>query len=188
LDSFFYIDKNENGVSVLNFYSGIFNFSNLFNTKTGMAAFISTPLGYYLTLAYGEDINLLCMVALALLVTMDWMTGIVAATKDKTLSSAYGLQGVVRTFVILLLPAFATIIDKIFGLPNIMFFMFWGGIVLHTLVSFAANSERIGWNRWIPQWALNAVASEIQAKIQRSQERLPSPGAPIDKIKETEKF
>jgi phage-related holin len=167
----------------MNFYSGIFNFTNLFNSKTGLAAFVSTPLGYYLTLAYGDDINLLCMIALAILITLDWLTGIVAATKDKTLSSAYGLQGVSRTFVILLLPALATLIDKIFGLPNVLFFMFWGGIFVHTLTSFAANSERIGWNRWIPQWALNAVASEIQAKIQRSQERLPTPGASIDEVK-----
>jgi phage-related holin len=172
----------------MNFYAGIFNFSNLLNTKTGTAALISTPLGYFLTLAYGDaPINLTCMSALILLMVADWVTGIYAATKDKTLSSAYGLQGVARTFVILLLPALATLLDQIFQLPNILFFMFWGGISAHTLTSFTANSKRVGWDRWIPQWALEAVKSEIEAKIKRSQDRLPSPGANIDENHESSK-
>lgn len=164
----------------MNFYSGIFNFSNLLNTKTGLASFAATPIGVWLTFIYGTSANVVCMAAMALLVALDWITGSVAAAKDKTLSSAYGLQGIARTFVILLLPTLGALIDHIFGLPNLFFFIFWGGIFSHTLVSFAANSQRAGWDRWIPDWALKAVSSEIEAKIQRSKDRLPSPGAPVD--------
>lgn len=37
--------------------------------------------------------------------------------------------------------------------------------------SFTANCARIGWEKWIPAWLLESVASEIQAKIQRSDAR-----------------
>lgn len=164
----------------MNFYSGIFNFSNMINAKTGAAAITGTTLGYYLTIAYGSEANLLAMAVLGLAVFYDWITGIIAAIKDKTLSSAYGLQGVARTLVIVGLPAMASMIDRMFSLPNLFFFLFWGGIFVHTLTSLAANSKRIGWDRWIPDWAIQAIASEIKAKINRSQERLPTPGASPD--------
>lgn len=167
----------------MNFYAGIFNFSNMVNAKTGVAAITGTTLGYYLTLAYGSEANVGAMVILCLAVFYDWITGIVAAHRDKTLSSAYGLQGVARTFVIVGLPAMASMIDRLFNLPNIFFFLFWGGIFVHTLTSLAANSKRIGWDTWIPDWAINAVTSEIKAKINRAQERLPTPGADPEEVK-----
>jgi phage-related holin len=161
----------------MKFYGGIFNLSNLATEKNLIASFLSTPLGYFLTLSYGGAWNVACMLALVLATVFDWVSGIQASKKDNTYSSAYGLQGLTRTLVVISLPAFASILDRLFLLPNILFFMFWGGILVHTLTSFTANSVRAGWDRWIPNWAIEAVKSEINAKINRSKERLPSPGA-----------
>ncbi|MCP3741471.1 phage holin family protein [Rossellomorea sp. BNER] len=161
----------------MKFYAGIFNLSNMGTEKNIFAAILSTPLGYFLTLTYGGEWNLLCMTALVAATAYDWVSGIQASKKDDTYASVYGLQGMIRTLVVLSLPAFASTLDRIFTLPNIFFFLFWGGIMVHTLTSFTANSVRAGWDRWIPNWAIEAVASEINAKINRSKERLPSPGA-----------
>jgi phage-related holin len=166
------------------FYGGIFNLSNLATEKNLTAAFLSTPLGYFLTLSYGGPWNLLCMLALILATIFDWVSGIHASKKDGSYASAYGLQGLTRSLVVIALPAFASILDRIFLLPNILFFMFWGGILVHTLTSFTANSVRAGWDRWIPNWAIEAVKSEINAKINRSKERLPSPGTKPKEVDE----
>lgn len=167
----------------MRFYSGIFNLSNLATEKNFIAGLLSTPLGWFLTVTYGGVWNIGAMTALVLATVFDWVSGIQASGKDGTYASAYGLQGLMRTIVVLSLPAYASILDRLFLLPNVLFFMFWGGIMVHTLTSFTANSVRAGWDRWIPNWAIEAVKSEINAKINRSRERLPTPGAnPEDKI------
>jgi hypothetical protein len=49
--------------------------------------------------------------------------------------------------------------------------MITGGLIYHTLMSAAANFKRAGWERWVPISVLESVASEIQAKTQRSDSR-----------------
>jgi hypothetical protein len=33
-----------------------------------------------------------------------------------------------------------------------------------------ANFTRAGWDKWIPMWILNLIASDIEAKMRRSQD------------------
>lgn len=61
--------------------------------------------------------------------------------------------------------------DIAFKLPDFFFFMVTGGLIYHIFNSFTANCVRVGWDKWIPTWLLESVASEIQAKIQRSDAR-----------------
>ena len=80
---------------------------------------------------------------------MDWISGVRAAKKDETYASEYGIDGIFRTFFILLLP--------------------------HTIQSLTANAIRAGWGRWFPEWLLNKLADwvkeEIESKISRSESR-----------------
>lgn len=168
----------------MKFYPGIFNLSNLATEKNLVAGLLATPFGYLVTLVYGGVMNVLAMTALIMAIAYDWISGYYAAKRDNTYASAYGLQGIMRTLVVVTLPAFARVLDQVFMLPNILFFTVWGGIMLHTLNSFTANSYRAGWDRWIPNWAIDAVKSEIQAKIERSNQRKPSPGADIKDVEE----
>jgi phage-related holin len=157
----------------MKFYSEIFNFSNLINLRTGLASLTSGAVGTLLNAVYGGDLHIYFISALFLAVVFDWFGGIAAAKKDGSYASAYGIQGVIRTAVMLALPAWGSIIDKIIGSPvSVFFYVFWGGILFHTLVSMTANFKRAGWDRWIPNWAIEWVASEIEAKIRRSEERI----------------
>jgi phage-related holin len=151
----------------------IFNFTNLLNLRTGLASLTSGALGTLLNAVYGGDLHVYFISAIVLAVVFDWFGGIAAAKKDGSYASTYGIQGVLRTAVMLALPAWGSIIDKIIGSPvSVFFYVLWGGILFHTLVSMTANFKRAGWDRWIPNWAIEFVASEIEAKIRRSEDRI----------------
>lgn len=46
-----------------------------------------------------------------------------------------------------------------------------GDLIYRIFNSFTTNCTRIGWDKWIPMWLLESVASEIEAKIKRSNTR-----------------
>lgn len=157
-------------------YKEIFKISELFNVKIGAAAFLASGVGGFLSWLYGgTTYNLMCMSALILVIAFDWISGSVASKKDGTYASVYGLQGLARTVVMLLLPVFGVLMDNIFSTPNIVFFLFWGGLLYHTLNSMTANFTRAGWDKLIPNWAIDYVSSEIQSKIQRANSRVTIP-------------
>ncbi|WP_262383112.1 phage holin family protein [Bacillus infantis] len=149
----------------------VFDFSNLLNTRTGMASVFSGITGSLMIGLYGET-NVPWMLIVWILIGLDWIGGIAAAKKDGTYASEYGISGVMRTVVMIVLPVVGDKIDKVMGTPQLFFFLLAGGIAWHTWESMTANFARAGWSRWIPNWALNIVASEIQAKIRRSADRL----------------
>lgn len=135
-----------------------------------LASITSTSIGSVISTLYGVD-NMIFIMILATIVGLDWLTGITIAHKDKTYSSDYGIQGIVRTGVIMALPALGVMFDKAFDLPNVFFFMFLGGLVYHNFNSLAANCARLGWDRWIPSSYLERIASEIESKVNRAEER-----------------
>lgn len=125
---------------------------------------------------YGEgEAVIAIMTALLFFVIMDWISGVRAAKKDNTYASRYGLDGIIRTFFILLLPAGGHLLDVVFGLPAIIFGALAFGVLYHVLQSMTANSIRAGWGDWLPIPVLNAiiewVKSELEKKIQRSESR-----------------
>jgi len=65
---------------------------------------------------YGEgDITRALMIALLFFAIMDWISGIRSAKKDLTYASKYGIDGVFRSFFILLLPAGGNLLDTVLG-------------------------------------------------------------------------
>lgn len=125
---------------------------------------------------YGEGEPVVAiMTALLFFIVLDWLSGIRAAKKDATYASRYGIDGVVRTLFMLLLPAGGHLLDVVFNLPGIIFGALSFGLIYHVLQSMTANSIRAGWGDWLPLPVLNAliewVKSELDKKIQRSEAR-----------------
>jgi phage-related holin len=167
----------------MNIYSRIFDLTNLLSLKTGFASALIGGGAAVFEYFYGGENSFVFMLLLVLVIAFDWSGGIAASKKDGSYSSAYGIQGVMRTVVILALPAFGHLFDVAFKTPlNMVFFMIWGGILYHTLQSMTANFIRAGWDKWVPTWAFEWVANEIEAKINRSQFRLPTSGAKVEEI------
>ncbi|PEU20333.1 phage holin family protein [Bacillus sp. AFS014408] len=135
-----------------------------------IASVISGGLGTFLSLVYGKT-NLIWVSILMMVVGLDWITGSKASKLDGTYSSQYGIEGIARTVVLFLLPCLAHMFDIAFKLPDFFFYMVTGGLIYHIFNSFTANCVRVGWDKWIPTWLLESVASEIEAKIKRSDSR-----------------
>ncbi|OCA85214.1 phage holin family protein [Pseudobacillus wudalianchiensis] len=122
----------------------------------------------------GETVQAL-MLAIVFFIAMDWMSGTRASKKDKSYASKYGLDGVFRTFFILLLPAGGHLLDAALGLPGILFGLLSFGVLYHVIQSMTANSIRAGWGEWVPEWLLSKITewvkSELEAKVSRAEGR-----------------
>lgn len=152
-------------------YISIFNLSNLLNFKTGFFSLVGGAVGAFLNTLYGGEARLTVIITLALAIALDWIGAIAASTKDKSYSSQYGIIGILRTTVILALPAFGKLLDSALSTQGFFFYMLTIGLLYHTLVSMTANFKRAGWDKWIPIWALELISSELEAKVKRSQTR-----------------
>lgn len=106
------------------------------------------------------------------LIALDWLTGTTAAKKDGIDTSAYGIDGVKRTVFLLCLPGIARLLDLLMNTEVIV-----TGIVIAILSrsiarSVIANTKRAGWDKWLPLWAINWVAAELDHKDARAKQRL----------------
>lgn len=146
------------------------DFQNIIASLSG-AVFV--PIFEFL---YGEgDVVKYMMTALVFFIVMDWISGVRAAKKNHSYASNYGIDGIFRTFFILLLPAGGHLLDKVFGFPSIVFGMFGAGVLYHVIQSMTANAIRAGWGNYFPEWLItkltNWVRQEIESKIARSENR-----------------
>lgn len=142
----------------------IFSFGNLFRTDVGAVAALGATVASMFDPRY-------LYYSLCAAVLLDWIAGIRAAKKDGTYASEYGIAGIFRTVAVLGLPWFGLLLDHAFHMPNLIFGGLAGGLLYHTWQSFTANSARAGWEKWIPNWALAWVASELNNKVARSAQR-----------------
>lgn len=115
------------------------------------------------------------MTALVFFIGMDWLSGWSASQKDGSYASHYGINGLFRTFFMLLLPAGGHLLDVVIGMPGILFGVFTIGLLYHTIKSMTANSVRAGWANWLPIAILERVTdwvqSEIESKLDRALKR-----------------
>ncbi|ETT31673.1 holin [Paenibacillus sp. FSL R5-192] len=125
---------------------------------------------------YGRDEAVIgFMTAVLFFVILDWMSGVSAAKLDNSYGSRYGLQGIWRTFFVLLLPAGGHLLDVVFKMPGLIFGALSLGTLYHVIQSMVANSIRAGWGQWIPlpvfNWLINWVKSELDKKMERAESR-----------------
>ncbi|OCA85279.1 phage holin family protein [Pseudobacillus wudalianchiensis] len=115
------------------------------------------------------------MSAVVFFIMMDWISGTWASKKDTSYASKYGIDGLFRTFFILLLPGGGHLLDAALGLRGILFGLLSCGILCHVIQSMTANSIRAGWGEWVPEWALNKITewikSELEAKVNGAEGR-----------------
>lgn len=105
-------------------------------------------------------------------IALDWIAGYRASKRDGSYASEYGIDGGFRTAFLLIVPALAHRADVMMNLPNVIFAFVLFSFGLHIWKSMTANVVRCGWDVWIPIWALDYVADEIEHKIARSQKRI----------------
>ncbi|MEC0127163.1 phage holin family protein [Paenibacillus pabuli] len=134
---------------------------------------VIVPVFEYL---YGRDEAVIgFMTAVLFFVVLDWMSGISAAKQDNSYGSRYGLEGIWRTFFILLLPAGGHLLDVVFKMPGLIFGALSLGTLYHVIQSMVANSIRAGWGQWVPlpvfNWLINWVKSELDKKMERAESR-----------------
>lgn len=161
------------------------NFGSLFKADTGVVAAVGATLGGGIDLLFGTN-HLLLILALFGAILLDWAAGVRASRVDRSYASEYGIAGVIRTAVMMALPAFVNLLDHAFNTPGpgILFYGFTVALLYHTLKSFVANAIRANWGTWMPLSLLNFlldwVGSEMQAKLNRAAQRQVPP-VPQDK-------
>lgn len=143
------------------------------NVLAGTLGSVIVPAFEFL---YGEgEVVLSLMAALVFFIAMDWISGIRASKKEHSYGTKYGIDGVFRSFFILLLPAGGHLLDNIIGSPGIIFGVLGAGIIYHVIQSMTANAIRAGWGEWVPEWILvkltDWVKEEIESKLARSNKR-----------------
>ncbi|WP_314592173.1 phage holin family protein [Paenibacillus terrigena] len=114
------------------------------------------------------------MVALVFFVLLDWITGIRAAQKDRFYASKYGIDGVFRTFFILLLPAGGHLLDEAFQMPDILFGAISVGVLYRNLQSMTANAISAGWGNWFPEWIMTRITEWVRSELDKKTERAES--------------
>jgi phage-related holin len=144
--------------------------------ETGVFAMIGAVVVPVIHFGYGSgDTVKYAMAALIFFTALDWISGMRAAKKDNSYGSRYGIDGIFRSFFILLLPAGGHLLDMLVGLPDIIFGAFAFGLIYHILQSMTANAVRAGWGDWLPLNVLDMVikwvGSELDKKVQRAAAR-----------------
>lgn len=151
--------------------SRVFNVSNInIQPESGVLAAIGVGLSPLLTFLYGDG-NDKVIILLFLVIAMDWITGVVAANKDQVYTSEYGIEGVLRSIVILLIPSAAKFVDDIFNTPNSIFYGTTFALIYHIGKSVTANAIRANWDKWIPSIVIENLLSEVKAKSTRAKQR-----------------
>ncbi|MED3814395.1 phage holin family protein [Priestia megaterium] len=117
----------------MRFTPEIYDLKNLANPALGVAGVVGEVISGAISALYEENINMY-----------------VAALKDGSYSSDYGIRGVFRTTVIFILPLIGRLIDVISGIPIIVagveiseFYLFISaGLIYHSWMSMTANFAR----------------------------------------------
>lgn len=158
------------------------NLKSLVSPGNGAAAGVGVVVAPYLEFLYGSGRNDVLM-AFYGVIMMDWIAGIAAAHKDKIYSSEYGISGIFRTLFILLFPAISNFLDKAMGTPGFLFFAVTFGLIYHYWQSMTANAYRAWGKKFIPQFVVDFVGSEIKAKSERAMQKF----ANLEQSKKEEK-
>ncbi|MFM1655526.1 phage holin family protein [Brevibacillus sp. B_LB10_24] len=121
---------------------------------------------------YGEgSVRYLAIALYVSLIAMDWVAGYRASKIDGSYASEYGINGAYRAAFLLFMPAIGHLIDNVIGTPGIAFGFLIAAFGLHIWKSMTANVIRAGWEKWVPEWAMNAVSDEIEHKLARAIKR-----------------
>ncbi|WP_309119218.1 phage holin family protein [Paenibacillus sp.] len=144
-----------------------FNLDSMNRPDNAVVAFFGAYVGPFFDIVYGPE-RTSVILALYVVILLDWITGIAAARREEAYSSEYGVSGIFRTIFLLAFPALGNVLDHAFGTPGLLFYAVTFGLIYHTYISLTANAARAGWSKYIPQAVLKYVTAEIKAKADRA--------------------
>ncbi|MFJ3386888.1 hypothetical protein [Lysinibacillus sp. NPDC086135] len=78
----------------------------------------------------------------------------------------YGIDGLSRSFFLLLLPASGHLLDMIFGAPSVVFGLLAAGLLYHIIQSITANTILTGRGQWVPDWILTKLTDWVRSEIE----------------------
>jgi toxin secretion/phage lysis holin len=108
------------------------------------------------------------LLALLVLITMDYFTGIIAAWKLGALNSKKGFEGVIRKVVILIMIIVAHWVDVALGGADTLRTMVIFAYIGNEGLSIVENIDRLGYGEFIPQVIKDKLA---QLRIEKKDER-----------------
>lgn len=131
---------------------------------------------FFVSGIYGEgEIVRAGMTVIVILIIMDWITGTSAAKKSGTDTSQYGIEGMKRSIVVLLIPALAHFLDGFLYTQGLAVYFTIAALARSITRSIIANLYRANWTQWIPvdlmDTLINWVEDEILQKEARSKKR-----------------
>lgn len=137
---------------------------------------ISASILFFVSSLYGEgEIVRAGMTLIFFQLAIDWITGTSAAKRDNIDTSQYGIEGIKRSLVVLLIPACAHLIDTFMYLGGLAVYFAIAALARSITKSIIANLYRTGWTTWIPvdllDLLVNWVEDEIIQKNTRSARR-----------------
>jgi len=107
-------------------------------------------LGAGVTVAVGGFDKALTM--LIALVVLDYLTGLTAGFKTKSLSSNVGFKGIIKKLVIFAFVAFANTLDGAMQLNHLLRSMVIFGYAANEGLSILENIDRMGYDNHIPEF------------------------------------
>ncbi len=145
-------------------------------TDNPVVSSIVAGLLWFFGVLYGNgEIVKAGMAVLGILVIIDWISGTSAAKKDGTDTSQYGIEGIKRTVVLLMIPALTKFLDIFLYTQGFLTYFAIAALARSVTKSVIANMHRTGWSQWIPisllEYLIDWVSSELAAKEQRAKER-----------------
>lgn len=125
-----------------------------------------------LGILYGEgEIVKAGITVILLQIVIDWIVGTSAAKKDNIDTSQYGIEGIKRSIVILMIPAIAHFLDTFLYTHGLAVYFAMAALMRSITKSIIANLYRTGWTAWIPISLLDALVNWVQDEIVQKETR-----------------
>lgn len=150
------------------FQKMIVNKSLLFGTAAGA---LSTFMDAIFEAKGFRQMHIYIASALAIIVFLDYIVGVRVAKKNGSYKSSIGIDAVIRDGVIFLVVAVGWIFDQMLDTGALVFAVLAFSFFYHNFQSFVANLYVLGWDKHYPMWLFKIVESEINAKINKFQNK-----------------
>jgi toxin secretion/phage lysis holin len=108
------------------------------------------------------------LIALLILITIDYFTGIIAAWKLGQLNSKKGFEGIIRKMMMLLIIIVAHWVDVALGGADTLRTMVIFAYIGNEGLSIVENIDRLGYGEFIPQVIKDKLA---QLRLEKGDER-----------------
>jgi toxin secretion/phage lysis holin len=140
-------------------------------TLGAVTGVIGTFIDAMLTTKGFKELHIYIAIALVIIVFLDYIVGVRVAKKNKSYQSNIGIDAVIRDGIIFLIVGVGWIFDQLLGTGAFVFAVLALSFIYHNLQSFVSNLYVLGWDKHFPMWLFKILESEINAKINKYNEK-----------------